>query len=96
MALFFSNFISRPSNTIFRKTDLKFDARLKWLVDVDFYIRYLTNYKNVVHLDEELVLVIGNANHNITKTRQFNPEVEAFEYTYLYNKNKKNLRPAIC
>ena len=40
--LFFANFIGAPSATIFRKAYvLPFDNALRWLVDVDFYIRIL-------------------------------------------------------
>jgi glycosyltransferase involved in cell wall biosynthesis len=91
MSLFFGNFISTPSNTIFKKTQLLFEERLKWLVDVDFYIRYLEQKKTFAHLSEELVLVVGNASHNITNGCQHNPSVEIFEHTLVFNNFKSKL-----
>lgn len=38
--LFFSNFVGSPSNVVFEASQFRpFDARLKWLVDVDWFYR---------------------------------------------------------
>lgn len=39
--LFFKNVIGAPSTSLFLNDNYKFDNRLKWLVDVDFYISIL-------------------------------------------------------
>ena len=39
LVLFNGNFIGSPSTTIFRRrSDVSFDGKLKWVVDIDFYI----------------------------------------------------------
>ena len=45
------NRIGPPSVTLFKKDDaIIFDLRLKWLVDIDFYIRYLEKYPALIKL----------------------------------------------
>jgi glycosyltransferase involved in cell wall biosynthesis len=70
-----SNVIGPPSCTIYRKrNDMVFDTRLKWLVDLDFYIRYL-GPEFPVYLDSVLIH-IGVSGSQVT-TRSFrNPFVE--------------------
>ena len=43
VVLFFANFIGAPSTTIFRRDwFVPFDSKLKWVVDIDFYISVLS------------------------------------------------------
>lgn len=45
-ALLSSNIIGPPSVTIYRNDKkIFYDRKLQWLVDIDFYIRYLKNSK---------------------------------------------------
>lgn len=51
-----ANIIGAPSATIYRRSiDMKFDTRLKWLVDVDFYIRVLRKNPEFVFINDDLV-----------------------------------------
>lgn len=51
-----SNLIGSPSATIYRRSvDMEFDPNLKWLVDVDFYIRMWNRGKYFEYIDSDLV-----------------------------------------
>lgn len=85
--LFFGNHVGAPSATIYRRNaHLTFDINLKWLVDLEFYIRVLQNNRKVVFLDEELIATIFRAEHNVTNQCENNKDLELFEYFYLYEK----------
>ena len=50
------NIIGAPSATIYRRSvGVEFDTRLRWLVDVDFYMRVLRKNPNVVFIESDLV-----------------------------------------
>jgi glycosyltransferase involved in cell wall biosynthesis len=73
--LFFRNVIGSPSAVCFKRDgSLSFDSRYKWLVDVDFYIRYLEKHPAFACIHEDLVTVVadeeGQISRNITKDRQ--------------------------
>ncbi len=88
--LFFTNLIGAPSVTIFRNPPLnKFDRKLKWLVDVDFYMRELEKTKSFVYIEKNLVTSVSGVSHSITN-ECLNKEVQVFEYVYLYTKLKRN------
>lgn len=56
--LIYHNRIGAPSVTVFRKnSNIYFDQKLKWLVDVDFYIQAIIRNKNLSFLNEELVKI---------------------------------------
>jgi len=84
--LFFGNLIGPPSSVIFKKSDvIYFDVNLKWVVDVDFYIRMLKNSKSYCFIKEPLICSVNNAKHSVTNDC-INKEVEIYEYIYLYKK----------
>ncbi|TDW96641.1 glycosyltransferase family 2 protein [Dinghuibacter silviterrae] len=57
-----ANYIGNPSCTLFRKQEgLLFDPAFKWVVDFEFYIRYLDAFPRYRYLDEVLVNVGINA-----------------------------------
>jgi glycosyltransferase involved in cell wall biosynthesis len=61
--LFFSAIIGAPSATIFRnKKTIFFNKSLKWLVDMDFYIRVLKNNKNFIYYDKPLISTVDAPN----------------------------------
>jgi glycosyltransferase involved in cell wall biosynthesis len=92
--LFLGNFIGAPSATIYRaKIKEQFDENLKWLVDVEFYIRLLLKNPEVVYLARPLVATIAGAKHNITGDCSGNKAVEIFENFYVYDKIKMVLSP---
>lgn len=56
--LYFKNFIGPPSVVIHRnKKDIWYDANMKWLVDVDFYMRFLQKNKTFAFSAEPLIKV---------------------------------------
>ena len=83
--LFTGNFIGAPSATIYRRKDTKFDENLKWLVDLEFYIRLLRENNNFIFTTEPLVS-IGISETQVTNDCINNRTLENFEYTYVYDK----------
>jgi hypothetical protein len=93
--LFAKNIIGPPSVTMHRNDKIFFyDKNLKWLVDIDFYIRYLKDNK-AFYIDEPLINV-GIGKDQVTKEAFRMREVEIPENFYLLNKTGigqlKNIR----
>ena len=85
--LFFGNFIGPPSSIIYRNlSGVVFDEKLKWLVDIDFYIRLLEGKKSFSYSEEPLVGVTIDSSHQVTRECENNKNVEVREYLYLYSK----------
>ena len=79
------NVIGPPSVTIHKNIPgIAYDPALKWLVDIDFYIRFLKNIKPVL-ITENLVRV-GVGKDQVTKMVFRNPVVEIPENFYLLDK----------
>lgn len=86
LTLFKKNFIGHPSTTLFRnKTEYIFDNQFKWVVDIEFYIRYLNRYKNFIAIKKPLIN-IGISEDQITKEVFRNPKVEIPEALELLGK----------
>jgi len=86
-SLFFGNFIGCPSATIYRrKINKLFDTKLKYTVDLDFYIRVLNENPNFIFCPEPLVCVTEDAPHQVTRECAGIKNIEVFEWIYLYNK----------
>lgn len=84
--LFLGNIIGGPSSMMYKRTNtILFDENMKWLVDIDFYIRILRNNKFKC-IQEPLISTTAYAIHQVTYTCENNKEVELYEYLYLYNK----------
>ncbi len=85
--LFLGNVIGAPSATIYRNgLGIEYDRRMKWLVDVDFYIRVLEINPQLIYTSEVLVVTTSDANHQITKACENNAELELYEHLLLYEK----------
>jgi glycosyltransferase involved in cell wall biosynthesis len=80
------NVMGSPSATMHRKMPIVYDEKLKWLVDVDFYITCLFRNTNFCFINEPLITTTNEAQHQITNTCLNNPQVELFEYCYLVDK----------
>ena len=84
------NLLSRnvigPPSVVFHKKipDLSYDSHLKWLVDIDFYIRYLGMNPKPVLLPGILINV-GIGQDQVTQSCFRNPRVEIPENLYLLN-----------
>jgi len=79
------NTIGPPSVTIYKKNQaVMYDPSLKWLVDIDFYIRYLETSKPV--LIPQVLISVGMSADQVTKMVFRNPAVEIPENLYLLQK----------
>ncbi|MFN5372221.1 MAG: glycosyltransferase family 2 protein [Bacteroidia bacterium] len=86
--LFPKNIIGSPSIGLQRKSiNISFDVNLIWLVDVDYFIQLLFNYK-VVYLDKPLITTIISETQ-LSKSMSMNPDYELSELAYCYNKFAK-------
>jgi glycosyltransferase involved in cell wall biosynthesis len=93
--LFGHNIIGPPSVVLYKRYPaVTFDPAVKWVVDIDFYIRYLSG-RQPVYIDKILVNV-GLGKTQVTKDCFGQRVVEIPENFYLLNKvgyqNLKNLR----
>ncbi|MDB5230244.1 MAG: glycosyl transferase family 2 [Chitinophagaceae bacterium] len=83
-ALLANNIIGPPSATIYKSENILYDKRLKWLVDMDFYIHFLKG-RNAVYIDQPLVN-IGISEEQVTQSSFRNPLVEIPEHLIVLNK----------
>ncbi|MGB8193265.1 MAG: glycosyltransferase, partial [Chitinophagaceae bacterium] len=85
VTLFSSNVIGPPSVTMHRNDkQFWYDRTVKWVVDIDFYIRYLAKHRPV-YIDQPLINVGLNA-QQVTRVSFRKPEVEIPENFYLLEK----------
>lgn len=85
-SLFSGNFIGAPSTGMFRNNpDFRYDERMKWLVDVDQYIRVLQHNPRFVYLDRPLVN-IGLHEGQVTGVVSGDKKVVIPEYLLLLEK----------
>lgn len=78
------NIIGPPSAILYKRDELFYDKRLKWLVDIDFYIRFLNN-RRAIYVDKALVN-IGISELQVTKTASRVKQVEVPEFCVLFEK----------
>lgn len=85
-----SNRVGPPSCILFRKDEsIIFDNRMKWLVDIDFYIQYLKKYPPAVYIPEALVQ-IGISPTQVTRSSFGIAEIEIPERFMLLEKMNAN------
>jgi glycosyltransferase involved in cell wall biosynthesis len=83
--LFSRNIIGPPSCVMYKKEPgIDFDNRLKWLVDIDFYINYLSINKPV-YINANLIN-IGISDSQVTNTTFRNKQIEIPESFLLLEK----------
>jgi len=86
-ALFPVNFLGGPSSTIYRRRVVRtFDERLKWVVDIDFYMAVLRACRQFACTDASLVCVTVGSDWQVTAACRDNREVEVFEWVTLTQK----------
>jgi glycosyltransferase involved in cell wall biosynthesis len=86
LTLFKKNFIGHPSTTLVKNnTDYFYDKRFKWVVDIEFYMRYLKKHKDFVAIRLPLIN-IGINKEQITKQVFRKQTVEIPEVFGLYEK----------
>lgn len=86
--LFLGNFIATPSTTIIRNSSVRYDERLKWYVDIEYYIHILRNAR-FAYIDTPLVGV-NNDEGRMTDDCITNYKVIYLEFFYCWNKFKQN------
>lgn len=89
-SLFGDNFIGAPSATIHRRTTVRYDKNLKWLVDIDFYMALLKKNSNFVFSKEPLIIISSESDDKVTNECVNDKCVLFREYLYVYNKNTAN------
>ena len=89
------NRIGAPSVIIFRNgLNIFFDKNLKWLVDIDFYIRLILKNNNIAFINEELIN-IGLQENRLTDSCINEEDLEEKEKKYVKNKIKQILNKQI-
>jgi glycosyltransferase involved in cell wall biosynthesis len=85
-SVFPNNFIGAPSATIYRRSmNLKFDEKLKWFVDVDFYIRALKQNPQFIFIPAYTVCC-SSGDYSVTHECQNGIRTRLFEWAYVYSK----------
>lgn len=87
--LLMGNWIGPPSSVMYRNSRIwRFDESLKWLVDVDFYIR-LGSRGEIFYIDDVLICGTCGGKEQLSRSCENNPSILVYEHFYLLNK----LRP---
>jgi glycosyltransferase involved in cell wall biosynthesis len=85
--LLITNHIGAPSSTIVRKANMiQFDKNMKWLVDVDWYIRLINNNPNIASTNEYLVCFLLGAQGQVTQSVINDTATQIKEHVYLFIK----------
>lgn len=81
------NLVGAPSATLFASDErVRFDPRLQWLVDIDFYITYVRLHPRVEYVDQVLVHTTTDGAHQVTTISERRAEVELYEWDAVYRK----------
>lgn len=83
--LYDGNWIGAPSATIMRNKGFFFDTKLKWLVDVELYLRILGRNPKFAYTNEPLVS-IGVGDLQLSRSCEYNWKLQAEEYNYILRK----------
>jgi glycosyltransferase involved in cell wall biosynthesis len=79
------NFIGHPSTTLIKNNISQwYDEKTKWVVDIEFYIRYLKQ-SDFIPINKVLIN-IGVSNEQVTNEAFRNPNIEIPENLYLLKK----------
>lgn len=82
--LFSGNIIGPPSVVLHRRSPLLYDNKIKWLVDVDFYIRFLETNRPVYI--NRILINVGMGDQQVTRESFRRRTIEIPENFYLLNK----------
>jgi glycosyltransferase involved in cell wall biosynthesis len=94
--LFPQNIIGAPSATIYRNgLNKKFDGRIKWVVDIDFYIRVLRENSTFVFCEEPLICITTGSTDQVTFSCVGDRNIQLFEWLYLFKKLNRGLVPPL-
>ncbi len=89
--IFKFNFIGNPSCTLAKRdAGIFYDSTLKWVVDFEYYIRFLSAHKKAIYIDQPLVNV-GMNQYQVTEYTFRKPEVEIPENHQMLEKFGSNI-----
>jgi glycosyltransferase involved in cell wall biosynthesis len=89
--LLYDNVIGHPSTIMHKKdTQLVYDTNFIWLVDIDFYIRYLQKHGAYTYLPD-ILINIGVDDTQVSNACYKNPDIEIPEYLSLMEKFSTDL-----
>jgi glycosyltransferase involved in cell wall biosynthesis len=84
--LVFDNVVGHPSTVVHKRdTGISYDTTFKWVVDIDFYIRYLSKHQPFHYISQPLIN-IGVDDEQVSSSSYKNPFVEIPEYLFLIQK----------
>lgn len=86
--LYIANVIGAPSATLVRNSHIYMDEKLKWLVDLEWYIRIMRENSHFIYTCEPLIS-IGISEGQLTNRCATDAKLQIREYTYVYRKFKR-------
>jgi glycosyltransferase involved in cell wall biosynthesis len=86
-SLFLGNLIGPPSAVMFKNKNIYFDKKLKWLVDIEFYYRYI-NTSNNTNYTTNCLIESFIPEERVTNSCWMNKDVEVPEHLYCLIKHK--------
>jgi glycosyltransferase involved in cell wall biosynthesis len=91
LSLFYENMIGHPSVVMHKKdASIEYNPQFNWVLDIDFYLRYITAHGGYHYIDERLVNIGKNEQQESFKYYK-NPLVEIPEYFTLLAKYEPGL-----
>lgn len=88
--LFQKNIIGHPSCVVYKKDpSVSFDNSFKWVVDIEFYFRYLNKHKSLHYINNPLIVISDNESQ-ITKQVFRNIDIEIKENHIMLEKIGEN------
>jgi glycosyltransferase involved in cell wall biosynthesis len=89
--LILANLIGGPSAILYHKDiKIKYDEKIIWLVDIDFYLQLYKNGYKAEYINEVLYTSMTDFD-SLTNDNLVNSEKQLYEYSYLFNKYIKKL-----
>jgi len=89
--LILANLIGGPSAILYHKDiKIKYDEKIIWLVDIDFYLQLYKNGYKAEYINEVLYTSMTDFD-SLTIDNLVNSEKQLYEYSYLFNKYIKKL-----
>lgn len=91
--LYLGNTIGAPSATIFRNKGARFDNKLRWLIDMEFYLRTMTGEPHTFTYTDEPLISIGISPDQLTNYCRQHPGIVRREYLYVARHQKLSRDP---